>query len=466
VNRDVEEWGDEKEPRLSGLFLISMRSRFVVLSLVYTSVLFALAISTSPILVDALIGTGPIFAEGGLYPQVLWNMTHSIGDADLIAQVLRVDDGYLVLGNTQTWGTGTSSQDIFLFKIDMEGNVVWEKIYGEGNAKDMAPAGEGGVLIAGEYIEGDISNIYLIKVDSSGSKEWERIITEKNSETVAGIVTLTEHGFVIAGYRMIEKTYYHNSARQAFAMKVDGMGEIIWRQTYNEEGSIRIWDITSFQDKGCLIVGTTTDNDPDGDVYALKIDENGQEVWKVVHESNSTQEAFVATSSSDGGFILAGTNGTIPNSIYDILVVKLDSNGQVLWSTVYGGPDYDKVNSIICTEDGAILVGKTRSFGAGGVDAYLLKINNTGYLIWEKMIGGPQYDDATVILRGHNDNFIITGQTSQPVQGTLIMSLTDSPEIEPIPESLIIVVMGLVLILVAGLTITIHSNTGTNRLRD
>ncbi len=85
---------------------------------------------------------------------------------------------------------------------------------------------------------------------------------------------------------------------------------------------------------------------------------------------------------SDGGFVAAGFTNSFGAGSYDAWVVKLDSTGGVTWQKTYGGTGFDRVGGsqgIQQTSDGGYIVaGQIQSFGAGGFDFWVLKLTSTG----------------------------------------------------------------------------------------
>ncbi|MFC1854942.1 hypothetical protein ACFL2A_00175 [Thermodesulfobacteriota bacterium] len=114
--------------------------------------------------------------------------------------------------------------------------------------------------------------------------------------------------------------------------------------------------------------------------------------------------------SSDGGYILLGTTKSFGAGDADMYLVKTDKNGKEKWSKTYGGKDYDEGNSIIQTSDGGYLIlGTTKSFGAGMSDMYLVKTNPLGHLDWEKTYGTKTSEHGNVVLEATDGGYLIFG---------------------------------------------------------
>jgi hypothetical protein len=113
---------------------------------------------------------------------------------------------------------------------------------------------------------------------------------------------------------------------------------------------------------------------------------------------------------SDGGYAIAGTTGSYTNGLSNMYLLKLNSNLEKEWSSVFGGENLEWGQSITETDDGFLILGYTNSFGAGGYDVYLVKCDFNGNLIWEQTYGGTDWDFGYKI-HAANGGFYIAGET-------------------------------------------------------
>jgi len=191
-----------------------------------------------------------------------------------------------------------------------------------------------------------------------------------------------------------------------------------WAKTYGESGNETAYTIKQTSDGGFIVVGET-DSFGVGyrDFLILKLDSNGNVTWQKTYGGTNVDGFYKDTANSihqtsDGGYIMIGLTGSFGAPVYDILVLKLDSNGDIDWQKRYGGYNSDWSYSILSTSDGGYIVaGGTDSFGAGGKDRWLLKLNSDGGISWQKTYGGSGGNDGAFYIqqtydRGFGNNCI------------------------------------------------------------
>ena len=114
---------------------------------------------------------------------------------------------------------------------------------------------------------------------------------------------------------------------------------------------------------------------------------------------------------SDGGYILTGSTKSNEGNSHDLLLAKTDQNGNIIWQKTYGGPKDDEGYSAELATDGYIVTGRTRSYGSGMYDAWLLKIDPAGEKIWDKTFGGTSNDEGYSVEQTTDGGYIFTGET-------------------------------------------------------
>ncbi|RKY75118.1 hypothetical protein DRQ12_12425, partial [candidate division KSB1 bacterium] len=168
----------------------------------------------------------------------------------------------------------------------------------------------------------------------------------------------------------------------AYLLTTDANGDTLWSRNYNSGRTAAMGEnydeghcVQQTSDGGYIIVGSAWSWG--SYVYLLKIDANGDTLWTHTYGGESIDVGWSVQQTLDGGYIIAG--GCSGAGWSDVYLLKTDANGNVLWSRTYGGRDWDLAYFVQQTSDGGyIIAGMTCSFGAGGYDVYLIKTDANG----------------------------------------------------------------------------------------
>jgi hypothetical protein len=327
--------------------------------------------------------------------------------------VLQTDDGgYIVAAQTFSFGTGTS--DIYIIKTDAFGNEIWSKVYG-GNGWDapfgIIPANNTGYIIVAQTSSfgAGASDAFLMKISLNGDSVWFKTYGGIKDDGANSIDICTDSGFIICG----TTCSYSNVFSAAYLIKTNSNGDTIWTRTYEEKDYNNASSIITTHDGGFLLAGIAETGGALGaDGLVIRTNSNGDTLWMKIYGGLSYDNFSSVCEDNNGNFLLCGTTYNLVSGSYDAYILKINSNGQELWSKTYGGFDVDNAGSIKHTNDNAfIIAGSTESYGVGGKDVLLLKIDQNGDTLWSKTFGGTS-DDVAGSVRQTNDNgFIITGYT-------------------------------------------------------
>jgi uncharacterized delta-60 repeat protein len=322
------------------------------------------------------------------------------------------DGGYVVAGRTTSFGAG--SFDFYVVKLDSAGNVEWTKTIGGSDwdeAYSIIQSSDGGYVVAGETSSFGAGgfDFYVVKLDSAGNVEWTKTIGGSYSDVAYSIIQSSDGGYVVAGYT----ESFGAGGRDIYVVKLDSAGNVQWTKNIGGRSIDEVWSIIQSSDGGYVVAGETLSFGAGGfDFYVVKLDSAGNVEWTKTIGGSYSDVAYSIIQSSDGGYVVAGYTQSFGAGGRDIYVVKLDSAGNVQWTKNIGGRSIDEAYSIIRSSDGGYVVaGGTRSFGAGGFDFYVVKLDSGGNVQWTKTIGGSSDDVANSIIQSSDGGYVVAGGT-------------------------------------------------------
>jgi hypothetical protein len=317
------------------------------------------------------------------------------------------DGGYILCGNMES--SGDNNTDIWLIKTDAKGNRIWDKAFG-GNKDDISNAvqqtTDGGYIVCGNtesYGAGN-SDIWLIKTDADGNKLWDKTFGGEEYDEGRSVQETADGGYILCG---ITKPYgdrdeYSKLLSFSRLVKTDIEGNKIWEKTFGikpEQLAIEPEQFANYSAPNGYMVQQTTDggyiicgnilhifyvSDLRGlseKILLLRTDTNGNKLWDKMFSSRppwgGVAFGYSVQQTTDGGYVICGTNSSLPGYGINIWLIKTDANGNKLWDGEFGN-NWCSGNSIQQTMDGGYIVSGTiyRTLDTGeSFDVLLLKID-------------------------------------------------------------------------------------------
>lgn len=356
------------------------------------------------------------------------------------------DGGYIVAGYSKSNDGDVSGHhgssfldDFWIVKLSVSGQIQWQKSLGGSlseNAYSIKQTSDGGYIIVGNASssDGDVvggvaqgSDGWIVKLNSSGNIQWQKTYGYPfSTEILYSVEQTSDGGYVAAGY-----TEHGTNNASFWIIKCNSNGILEWEKLYGGSSDDRLNSINQTADGGYIVAGRTYSNDGDvsgnhGDFdwWVAKLSSSGALQWQKTLGGSGMDEAYSVKQTSDNGYIIAGWTGSSDGDITnyrgngDYWVVKLNSSGGMVWQKALGGTNVDKAYSIQQTsDDNYIIAGYTSSNNGdvsgnhGSDDFWIVKLNGTGNLIWQKTFGGSGLDQARSIEQTPDNGFIIAGTT-------------------------------------------------------
>lgn len=259
-----------------------------------------------------------------------------------------------------------------------------------------------------------------IMVYGQGYEEWSKDIGGDDTEHFKAIQETLDGGFIIVGY--VEP--WARDDRELYMVKTDSMGDLEWSQVYGDAKDDDAYDVVQTGDGGYLVVGGTKSYGAGlTDLWVMRTDDQGELIWEKILGGAKDDVAYSVTS-LDGDYLLVGSTASYGAGGSDVWVLKIDDEGEVLWNLTIGGPKNDVGKEVASTaDDGFIIVGDTSSYGAGWTDVWLIKMNADGSVSWNQTYGGSANDSGRSV-KETADGFIIAGNSdsfgSNLVEGYIV----------------------------------------------
>ncbi len=188
--------------------------------------------------------------------------------------------------------------------------------------------------------------------------------------------------------------------------------DTLWTKTYGGPNSDSALSVQETADGGYIIAGTTTDFGGGlRNIWLLKTDANGDTAWTNTFGGTGDHYGRCVRQTSDSGYIVTGGTADL-SQIADMIIIKTDPDGNAIWTSIFGGTEFDIGNSVCETSDGGyVAVGMTRSFG-GIAEIYIVKTDADGDSLWTRTYGGALWDEARSVQETADSGLIIAGYTT------------------------------------------------------
>ncbi len=361
------------------------------------------------IMVCVLLPTSHVLLFGDP-PDTVWARTYGGTNIDVAYSVCETsDNGYIATGYTSSFGAGL--QDAYLVKTNSNGDTLWTRTFGGASmdgAHFVREAFDHGYVLAGytETYGGGGKNVYLIKTDSVGIAEWTRTYVTPLMDVAYAFCETPDSGYIFVGYKNGPSGWVKGDL---WILRTDATLDTLWTREYGGPGEDYGITIKQTLDNNYIIAGVTSSFGANGkNVWIVKIDSNGDTLWTKVYGGNLEDVGYGICATSDTGYIVAGyIDGTGQWTAGDVWLLKTNSLGDTLWTKVYGSGGEDYGFDVYQTVDGGyVLAGRYAN------DIWLLRTDAAGDTIWTERYGGTGTEAALALDMTSDGGYIIGGYTT------------------------------------------------------
>jgi len=280
---------------------------------------------------------------------------------------------------------------MYLIKIDFEGDIVWDKMYGT-VSKDIGfkllELPQNDLILLG-YSRGEdfAGDIFIVRTDPEGNEIWRNNYGTNYDDYGLDIVLNGDDNFLVIGiesgfYNDVYATYFRNHDADEMLLCIDFDGNEVWRKTYGGDGHDFGGSILKIDDDVFICGSTQSYGNGSFDMFLQKTDLEGNEEWFETFGGTDYEYGNSIAQSADEGIYIFGTTKSFgQNGSADFYLIKSDYWGNELWNLTIGGDLIEQGYSVVATADsGAAVIGKSNSFGNGEYDILFVKVDKNGII--------------------------------------------------------------------------------------
>ncbi|MCK9610270.1 MAG: SBBP repeat-containing protein [Candidatus Cloacimonas sp.] len=362
-------------------------------------------------------------------------------------------------GTTTLTSSSDYGSDIFVAKMDINGNWLWAKQAGGKDYDDgysIAVDANGNIYITGYFREsatfgtttltssGYYEDIFVAKLDINGNWLWAKQAGGTSHDDGYSIAVDAYGNSYVTGYFKSSScsfgtiTLNSSGYEDIFVAKMDSNGNWMWAKQaggtdYDFGYGIAVDSngnsyITGGFEESATFGTTILTSSGGSDIYVAKLDSNGNWLWAKKAGGTSDDGGYsIAVNDNGNSYVTGyfsesatfGTTTLTSSGDLDIFVAKLDSNGNWLWAKQAGGTGWDEGYSIAVDDNGNSYVtgyfrdiatfGTTTLTSYGFSDIFVAKLDSNGNWLWAKQVGGTSYDFGSGIVVDANGNSYVTG---------------------------------------------------------
>lgn len=352
----------------------------------------------------------PIF----LSAQDIWERIYGGAAAEDVEVVINTNDGNLLIGG-RSESFNSDGSWAYLNKIDLSGNLIWQNTYKIGSGLNLIrdvieiPNGDGFFAVGQTWNNSCASSAtLLLRVNNFGDTLWTKPLCTDNSGYGYSIDRTSDGNFIVSNATNVGGSYEFQM------MKIDHNGNELWSKVYFSP----YWDYSykaiETQDEGILLVGyiSTAINGP-SNVYLIKTDENGNELWNLEFGGSDSESARDVLELDDGDFLISGSKHEEQGSSQDAFLARVDSQGNLLWVKDFGAENlYDYPAKVRSTSDGGcVLAFQARVSGTSiNTDYKLIKLDSSFNTQWEKTFGGDEQEELEGVTQTLDGGYCLVGR--------------------------------------------------------
>ncbi len=392
--------------------------------------------------------------EVNAVPSIVTNKSMGGSQSDQINRMIETSDGKLLIvgEGSGIGGIGPNnvggqlgetfgSTDFWAVKTEVDGTIIWEQNYGGTGAdicNDVISTQDGGYFLVGssssfDYdaeVTYDKEDGWIVKIDGEGNKQWTKKIGTEKADGFNKVIRSSDGNYIAVGQSnsgiLNGSGSSFNIESQLYLVKFDEQANVIWEKDFGGNNYEQGFDLIISDDGSLYVAGTSLSPgiaiyDVFTDLYILKLDQSGNEIWSKSYGGSAREDKPSIDLDQNGGLFISATTyssgGDIVdnNSTQSAWSLRIDQNGEILSSKIFGPNNRSLANDIIATDDGGyLIVGEstdypfaTYTFG----NMFAAKVNASNEIVWFDSFGGDGFDTGQTVLKHSNGNLYFGGSS-------------------------------------------------------
>jgi len=333
---------------------------------------------------------------------------------------------------------------ICVFHSFAQPTIQWQKSLGGTNrdhASCIVRSNDGGYVVAGssDSNDGDVTgnhgnlDFWIVKLNAIGVIQWEKSLGGSADEIAYSIQQTVDSGYIVAGF---SNSYDgdisgNHGNTDCWVVKLSSTGALQWEKSLGGSADDFAYAVQQTIEGGYVVAGFSDSNDSDvtsnhgsSDFWVVKLSDTGIIQWDKTLGGSAIDIAHSVQQTSDSGYIVAGNSYSIDGDVTgnhgsaDCWVVKLNTSGTIQWQKSLGGTGDEVATDIQQSNDGGYIVAANSNSNDGDVtsnhgytDYWIIKLNSVGVIEWEKSLGGSDDDIAHSIQETSDGGYVVAGSS-------------------------------------------------------
>lgn len=339
-------------------------------------------------------------------------------------------------------------------------SIEWQNTIGSEDydfLASMSKSNDGGYFLGGHSAgsSGDKSeaslgsyDYWIVKIDNEGNIEWQNTVGSPDYDELKSVEATTDGGVLLGGWSLGgiggDKTEANFGFEDYWIVKLDSEGNVEWDNTIGTSTNDYLYASKQVTDGGYILAGytyggisfdKTEANYGSFDYWIVRLDNAGNIIWQNDIGSFGADELYSIDITNDGGFILGGTtagtsaSGDRTENTWgwtDYWILKLDSSGNIEWQNLIGGTNAEQYPSIVQISNGEYVLGGESFSGLSGdkteenigvSDYWVIRLDASGNIIWQNTLGGSDADELNSVEPVSDGGFILAGNSYSGISG-------------------------------------------------